>query len=301
MMYRVTHTTTYEYPEPVSLCHNVAHLTPRTAPGQTCLSSKLSITPEPAVWKEFTDFFGNPAVFFGLQSPHRRLTVTARNQVDVCRLPPPAPAATPPWEAVRDRMRADRSPELLDAYQYAFDSPYVQAQPEFAAYAAVSCTPGRPVLEALLDLTGRIHREFTYDPRATTVATPLAQVFAGRSGVCQDFAHFQIACLRSLGLAARYVSGYLCTNPPPGQERLIGADASHAWLSVYCGDAGWLEVDPTNDQMPSTKHLILSWGRDYEDVSPIKGVILGGGQHSVTVSVDVAPVEPEAGNGGVGN
>jgi transglutaminase-like putative cysteine protease len=272
----------------VSLCHNLAHLTPRAAPGQSCLGTDLCVTPEPGVWTELTDFFGNPAVFFALQTPHRQLTVTARHRLKVG--PRPAPADTPPWEAVRDRMRTDRSAQILEAYHFAFDSRYSQAHRDFAAYAAVSFTPGRPVLEALLDLTGRIHREFTYDPRATTVATPLAQVFASRRGVCQDYAHLQIACLRSLGLAARYVSGYLCTNPPPGQDRLIGADATHAWLSVYCGDAGWLEVDPTNDQMPSTSHLILSWGRDYEDVSPIKGVILGGGQHTVTVSVDVSPV-----------
>jgi transglutaminase-like putative cysteine protease len=299
MMYRATHTTIYDYPEPVSLCHNLAHLAPRPAPWQTCLGTDLVVTPEPAAWTKLTDFFGNPAVFFALQTPHRRLTITARHRLLVGPRPAPVPADTPPWETVRNRLRTDRAPEMLDACRFKFDSRYVQAHRDFAAYAAVSFTPGRPMLEALLDLTGRIHREFTYDPRATTVATPLAQVFAERRGVCQDFAHLQIACLRSLGLAARYISGYLCTTRP-GEERLIGADATHAWLSACCGDAGWLEADPTNDQMPSTKHLILAWGRDYEDVSPIKGVVLGGGKHTVSVSVDVAPVPPEAQNGDEG-
>jgi transglutaminase-like putative cysteine protease len=237
------------------------------------------------------DYFGNPASFFTVQEPHRQLTITAVHVIEV--IPPavPDPTATPPWETVRDLLARDRGPAAVEACQFVFDSPYVHASPELTAYAAVSFDPGRPLLQAVLDLTGRIHTEFRYDPRATTLATPLQEVFANRRGVCQDFAHLQIACLRSQGLAARYISGYLCTMAPPGRERLVGADASHAWLSVYCPGHGWIDIDPTNNVIPSDKHVLLAWGRDYDDVSPIKGVILGGGQHTVKVAVDVVPLE----------
>jgi transglutaminase-like putative cysteine protease len=188
---------------------------------------------------------------------------------------------------VRDQLPADRNPTVLDAYQFVFDSRYVRSSAELADYARPSFTPGRPMLDAVLDLTRRVHQDFRYDQRATTVTTPLREVFAQRRGVCQDFAHLEIGCLRSLGLAARYVSGYLCTDPPPDQVRLVGADATHAWLSVYCREFGWIDVDPTNDRMPSDQHILLAWGRDYDDVSPIKGVILGGGQHVVKVAVEV--------------
>ena len=190
-----------------------------------------------------------------------------------------------------DVSHIDRSPATLEAYQFVFGSRYTPASPELAAYALHSFASGRPMLEGVLDLTARIHRDFVYDPRATTVATPLKEVFAKRRGVCQDFAHLELACLRSLGLAARYVSGYLCTNPGQGQRRLLGADATHAWLSVWCPRLGWVDVDPTNDLVPSDKHILLAWGRDYDDVSPIKGVILGGGQHVVQVGVEVTRMD----------
>jgi transglutaminase-like putative cysteine protease len=194
-----------------------------------------------------------------------------------------------PWEDVRTFLQAGRDDTTLDAYQYAFDSPYVARGAELAEFAAPSFAPGRPLLDALLDLSQRIHAEFHYDPEATVTATPLKEVLELRRGVCQDFAHLAIGCLRSVGLAARYISGYLLTNPPPGQAKLVGADASHAWLAVYFPEHGWLEVDPTNNLMPHDRHIVLAWGRDYDDVSPIKGVILGGGQHTVTVAVDVTP------------
>lgn len=291
MIYRVRHTTTYAYKEPVSLCQNLVHLTPRQGPFQSCGDSELIVRPTPSIIVDRTDYFGNPEVFFLIQEPHRKLTVTVRHTVEVIPAPVPDPAATPPWEEVRDRLATDRSPLVLDAYQFVFDSPYIEAGGEPTAYAAPSFPPGRPILEATLDLTRRIHADFRYDPRATSLTTPLRQVLANRRGVCQDFAHLQIACLRSMGLAARYVSGYLCTSPPPGQRRLVGADASHAWLSVYCPDVGWVDVDPTNNVVPSDKHLVLAWGRDYDDVSPIKGVILGGGSHTLTVAVDVIPAD----------
>lgn len=289
--YRISHTTTYDYSEPVSLCQNVAHLAPRPGEGQRAEETVLSITPDPAVLDERVDYFGNPVCYYTVQEPHRRLKVSVTHRVEVAPQTPPVAADTPPWEDIRDRLPATRDPAWLDAYQYVFDSFYVRSDPHFAAYAAPCFASGRPVLAAALDLTRRIHMDFTYDPRSTTLATPVVEVFANRRGVCQDFAHFQIACLRSLGLAARYVSGYLATVPPPGRPRLVGADATHAWLSIFCGDAGWVDLDPTNDMIPGPGHVLLAWGRDYEDVSPLKGVILGGGRHTVHVAVDVNPDE----------
>ena len=289
MQYQVTHITTYQYSEPVSLCQNLAHLTPRDVPVQHCLHTALSITPQPAVLSDRLDYFGNPSTFFTVQEPHRELVVTAAHLIQLSPRAAVDPSQSPPWEEVRDLLAADRSTATLEAYQFVFGSRYTQPSPELAMYAIPSFPAGRPLLEAVLELTTRIHRDFVYDARATTVATPLQEVFAKRRGVCQDFAHLEIACLRSLGLAARYVSGYLCTSQQPGQRRLVGADASHAWLSVWCPRLGWVDVDPTNGVMPSDRHLLLAWGRDYDDVSPVKGVILGGGQHAVHVSVDVTP------------
>jgi len=290
MTYRVTHTTTYVYSEPVTLCHNLVHLTPRDTPYQTTRHPQLLVSPLPAVSKARTDFFGNHAQFFTVQEPHQKLAVTARSITQVTQFVPPAADATPPWEQVRATLEGDRSPQGLAAYQFAFDSPYIRTSPDLAAYAEPSFAAGRPLLDAVLDLTRRIHEDFRYDHTATTLATPIHEVLRVRRGVCQDFAHLQIGCLRSLGLAARYVSGYLLTNPPPGQQRLVGADASHAWLSVFCPGSGWIDVDPTNNLIPSQKHITLAWGRDYDDVSPIKGVILGGGEHAVAVGVDVVVV-----------
>jgi transglutaminase-like putative cysteine protease len=291
MIYRVMHTTTYVYSEPVSLCHNLAHLTPRDGPRQVCQHTQLVIQPQPGVSTERSDFFGNPVTFFTIQEPHQELAVTAYHVIAVSPFILPDPAQTPAWEEVRQVLSNERGPRSLEVYQFVFDSPYVTTDPDLADYAATSFPPGRPLLEAVLDLTRRIHGDFRYDTKATTVATPLSEVLAARRGVCQDFAHLQIGCLRSLGLAARYISGYLLTTPPPGQQRLVGADASHAWLSVYCPGFGWIDVDPTNNQIPSDQHILLAWGRDYDDVSPIKGVILGGGQHTVSVAVDVVPLQ----------
>jgi transglutaminase-like putative cysteine protease len=285
MQYRVRHETTYEYSEPVSLCQNLVHLTPRDVGHQTRLLSELSITPEPQVLSPRTDYFGNLATFFAIQAPHARLSVVATHVVDLA--PRPAPGLSEPWEEARDVLASDRSPEVLSAYQFVFDSRYARASAELAEYARPSFGPGRPLLEGVLDLTRRIHQDFRYDPRATTISTPLSEVLANRRGVCQDFAHLQIAGLRSLGLAARYVSGYLSTHPGPGQARPVGADASHAWLSVFSLRLGWFDVDPTNNQVPSDKHILLAWGLDYDDVSPVKGVILGGGEHAVKVGVQV--------------
>jgi transglutaminase-like putative cysteine protease len=192
---------------------------------------------------------------------------------------------------VRDRFALGQPPWWLEARQFVYESPHVPITKALADYAAPSFSPGRPWLAAVLDLTARVFSQFQYDPTATTVNTPVAQVLQNRRGVCQDFAHLQIGCLRSLGLPARYVSGYLLTAPPAGQQRLVGADASHAWLSAFCPELGWIDFDPTNNQIPTTKHITLAWGRDYSDVCPIKGVLVGGGQHRMRVAVDVVPVE----------
>ena len=287
---RISHVTTYTYSESVSLCQNVAHLTPREWGHQSCQHTSLEIDPDPAVLEERLDYFGNPATYFTVQELHKELKIAVTHTISVDPPVPPPSETTTPWEAVRDRLTHDRAVAWLDAYQYSFDSRYATSQPLFAVYASVSFTQNRPILEAAQDLTRRIHADFLYDPRATTVATPVIEVFKNRRGVCQDFAHLQIACLRSLGLAARYVSGYLSTLPPPGRPRLIGADATHAWVSLFCGELGWVDLDPTNNQIPSDRHVLLAWGRDYDDVSPVKGVVLGGGQHAVKVSVDVMPI-----------
>jgi len=223
-----------------------------------------------------------------MEGAHKRLTVRARSQVAVGATRLPQPSATPPWEAALDR------PALpVEAIDCMFDSPLIKASAELATYARPSFPPGRPLLEAIVELTQRIHEDFRFDPKATTVATPITEVFRSRRGVCQDFARLQIACLRSLGLAAHYVSGYLETVPPPNQSRLLGADASHAWLAVYCPEIGWIDIDPTNNLLPAGTHVTLAWGRDYSDVSPIRGVILGGGGHSLRVRVDVMRLEED--------
>ena len=291
MLYQITHITTYEYSASVSLCQNLAHLTPRSTDDQQCQQTTLLINPTPAVLSSRTDYFGNRQTFFSVQEPHRKLTVTANHLVDVIPRAAVDGSVTQPWEMVRDQLRSSRLSDNLSAYQFAFPSRHVPNSNELAEYARSSFVAGRPLFDAVLDLTARIHADFEYDPQATTISTPIHEVFQQRRGVCQDFSHLQISCLRSLGLPARYVSGYLRTLPPPGKPRLVGADATHAWVSVFCPNIGWLDVDPTNNVQPSDKHVVLAWGRDFDDVSPVKGVILGGDQHSIGVSVDVAAVD----------
>ncbi|MFZ1643242.1 MAG: transglutaminase family protein [Candidatus Contendobacter sp.] len=293
MKYAITHRTVYNYSSGVALCHNEARLLPRETPWQICHPHRLAIRPRPALSIERQDFFGNRVLYFVIQDIHQKLEVTVTTGVRVLDARPFAESSpSPPWEQALATLRENPDPEMIEARQFALDSPFVAAAPTFLEYAAPSFPPGKPLLEAVADLNRRIHAEFTYDPHFTTVATPLKKVLRERRGVCQDFAHLAIACLRALGLAARYVSGYLETLPPPGRPRLVGADASHAWLAVYVPGAGWAEFDPTNDCMPGEKHITLAWGRDYGDVAPLKGVMTGGGSHSLDVSVDVAP-QPE--------
>lgn len=288
MRYRITHTSDYHYGEPVSLSHNEARLLPRPGPLQQCLSAALHISPAASDYRERTDFFGNRVAYFSIREPHRQFTVTATSEV----LLAPAPnmldfSQGMAWEYARDALWQLSDAPMLDARQFTLDSPLVAADARLAHYAADSFTPGRPLAEAVHDLMQRIYRDFTYDPESTTVATPLATVLEHRRGVCQDFAHLAIGCLRSQGLAARYVSGYIETLPPPGGEKLVGADASHAWFSVFVPETGWVDFDPTNNQLPGDQHITLAWGRDYADVTPLKGVIFGGPQHTLRVAVDV--------------
>lgn len=289
MRYRVVHQTQYRYSAPVSLCHNEARVTPRTAAHQICQRSQLVVEPSPAVLRERDDFFGNHVSYFAIQQLHDHMTVIATSEVQTTPVTSlPDLTLYGPWERLRDHYQRADDPDVLEVRPYILDSLLVAATPALAGYAAASFPIGRPVLEAVRDLMQRIHQEFDYVPGFTAVTTPLASVLKQRRGVCQDFAHLAIGCLRAMGLAGRYVSGYLETMPPPGQERLVGADASHAWFSIYVPGGGWIDFDPTNNRMPTDRHITVAWGRDYADVAPLKGVIFGGGEHQLSVSVDVA-------------
>jgi len=291
MMYRVRHITTYDYQDPVSVSHHVVRLTPRNLGHQTVEFSSIQVTPEPPVaTTTHNDYFGNPVTSFTLQEPHERLAVEAASELEVLVPAIPDFANSTPWEMVRDSLPLDHSASALEAYQFVFDSQRISTKRELADYGRESFPAGRPLLEGALDLTGRINRDFRFDTKATEVTTPVETFFEKRRGVCQDFAHLQIACMRSLGLPARYVSGYLRTYPPAGKPRLIGADASHAWCAAWCPTSGWIDFDPTNDCVPEDGHITVAWGRDYTDISPIHGVLLGGAHHTLHVSVDVLPL-----------
>lgn len=289
MRYRVRHVTTYHYGEAVLLSHHAAHLSPRVCPGQSHDRARLDILPVPAVRDDGKlDYFGNPITFFTIQDAHDRLTVDASFEVETSPPPPLPQLDRTPWETVALELAEGTAPHLAPALDFLFPSYQVPQLPEARSYAEPSFPPGRPLVEAALDLMHRIHADIAFDPEATTVGTPLAQVFAERRGVCQDFAHMAIAALRAMGLAARYVSGYIRTQPPPGKEKLVGADASHAWAAVFLPGWGWLDIDPTNDCLAGEDHITVAWGRDYDDVSPLRGVVLGGGHHDINVGVDVA-------------
>jgi transglutaminase-like putative cysteine protease len=300
MKYRVVHKTEYCYGITVSQCHNLAHLRPRNLSAQQCLGHRLQVDPLPTALAEHEDFFGNHVSYFAITQPHQTLTVTATSEIHLN--PGNGQLALDndmPWDKVRVRLAELLTDTTRENRQFVLDSPLATAAPELAAYAAASFPPGRPLLEAVRELMERIHHEFTYDPGFTTVSTPLAEVLSSRRGVCQDFAHLAIASLRSLGLAARYVSGYLETLPPPGQAKQRGADESHAWFSVYLPDVGWHDFDPTNNSVPLDQHITTAWGRDYADVTPLKGVIFGGDPgHHPQVSVDMQRLpEPDAAAG----
>ena len=290
MTYKISHKTTYRYRYPVSVGNHVACLTPRCFPHQRVTRCELRISPA-AKLNQRTDYFGNQLSFFTVQKPHKQLVVEARSEVIVEKDRDPQPEQSLPWEEVAAILPKNRDLKSLEAFQFTFESPRVRPGGQFASYALRSFKPGRQFVAALLDLTERIYKDFKFDSQATSVRTSTEEVFRKRRGVCQDFAHLQIACLRSLNLPARYVSGYVRTYPPPGCPRLVGADASHAWVSAYCPEIGWVDVDPTNNVVPSNSHVTLGCGRDYGDVSPLRGLILGGRDHTLKVNVDVEPLE----------
>jgi transglutaminase-like putative cysteine protease len=294
-LYRIEHETRYVHSSGVSTSQHVAYLTPRMLPHQSVRWHELAIEPAPASRVQRVDYFGNAVDQFTILTPYDELRVVGRSVVEVA-----ATTAAPalddgvPWETVRHELSYHRGAPYKDAAEFSYPSRYAVTAPALAEFARASFAPHRPVVAAAVDLMHRISDEFTFDPGSTTIATPATRVLADRHGVCQDFAHLQIGCLRSLGLAARYVSGYLVTDPPPKQPRLVGADASHAWLSVWCPRLGWVDLDPTNDVLPSQRHVTLAWGRDYGDVSPLRGIVLGGRDHTLHVGVSVTPVEQDA-------
>ena len=288
MIYDVRHRTVFGYEQSVSVSQHVLHLRPRDTTSQAVHDYRLEVTPEPTSHTQASDYFGNTTEFLSIHEPHNNLVVEANSVVEVAAPEVYDAAASVSWESLVAQLRAG-PPEVIDALQYCFESPYIEGDADVHAFATASFAAQRPIVEAVMELTSRIFDEFEYQGGVSDVSTPVSQVLAMRKGVCQDFAHLQIAAVRSMGLAARYVSGYLMTHPPEGQEKLIGSDASHAWLSVWCGDAGWIDFDPTNRLIPRDEHITVAWGRDYGDVSPVNGFIVGGGHHTVTVGVDVLP------------
>lgn len=297
MIYRIRHVTHYEYEKPVTLCYNQAYLLPRDTDYQECVSSTIRVTPTHTTGQRRIDYFGNNAYFFSLEQPHRELKVEVVSKIRI---------HDEKFAHERDQeldlgitcgralvaLQERRDMDALEAREFVLDSRMVKAAASLREYASPSFNRERPLLSAVRDLTHRIYNDFTYDPESTSIATPLAEVLLKKRGVCQDFAHFAIGCLRSLGFPARYVSGYLETLPPPGQEKLVGSDASHAWFAVYSPGEGWFEFDPTNNNMPAEHHITTAWGRDYGDVSPLKGLFFDGGQsQKLSVSVDVRRIQ----------
>lgn len=289
MLYTITHKTTYDYGDVVPECFNIVRLYPRPIFDQVCLDHRLEVVPKPIDRKQRQDYFGNTIEQFSIQEPHDHLVVTAVNRIKVTPRAYPPLESTPAWETIAE---LNATTDLM-AVHFTKDSPHIRASQEIREYALQSFSPGQAIAESSQDLTKRIFDDFEFDSEATTVSTPVDEVFKKKAGVCQDFAHFQIACFRSLNLPARYVSGYIRTTPPPGEKRLVGADASHAWVSVYCGESGWFDFDPTNNLIPATDHVTIGWGRDYSDICPIQGVFTGGGETIMSVSVDVLPEDSE--------
>ncbi len=291
MKFRITHHTQYSYAEGVSLSHNIVRLRPRTGDHQTCLRHDLAISPAPKTKHEDVDYFGNHTAYFSIEESHTQLAINAYSEVDVTPNASETPSGGASWEQVRQMLLDAATLPTLLAREFSFDSPYASRSAELESYARPSFEPGRPFLECVLDLSVRIHNDFEFLPGSTKVGTPVSDVLRMRRGVCQDFAHLQIGCLRSLGLAARYVSGYLATTPPPGRERIVGADVSHAWVGMYAPERGWVDFDPTNGIMASHRHITVAWARDYDDLSPIRGILVGGREQQLDVAVDVVPAE----------
>lgn len=292
MQYTITHRTKYIYSTPVSVCQNVVTLAPREDSRVRCLAHRLRIRPHPTNTHHRTDFFGNQITVFSIDESHEELTIFSASRVSVQPQSPDSLGRNLDWHCVRRSLQDRQDRNWLVASSFLYDSPRIKRREDYALYALDSFRSDVAILNAAEDLNHRIYKSFAYDPEATETHTPTDDVFASRKGVCQDFAHVMISCLRSIGLPARYVSGYLRTIPPPGKPRLVGADQSHAWVAVYCGESiGWVEFDPTNNCLAGTDHVPIAWGRDYTDVVPVRGAYLGGGESDISVSVDVVTVE----------
>ena len=295
MIFNVTHITKYEYNAPVSYCHNIATLRPRESKGQELLSYKIKIVPEPSEITERIDFFGNYITRFSIQTPHKILKVVTKSKVlrdyskyyesffsDACK-------SITLQEALVALNSND--PEILEAKQYVLESIFIRrTDKSIKDYAELSFKGNRSVFDAAYELMQRIYTDFQFDSDFTTISTPIQEVMKEKKGVCQDFAQIAIACIRSIGLPARYVSGYIETVPPEGKVKLVGADASHAWFAIFIPGFGWVDFDPTNNQIPLDQHIVVGWGRDYYDVPPLKGVVFGSGKSKLKVSVDIASV-----------
>jgi transglutaminase-like putative cysteine protease len=292
MRYRVRHLTEYKYNKAVSLCYNMTHLLPRDTPHQRCLSRRIQITPTPIYQNEGTDYFGNPTFYFSIQEPHEKLAIDVVSYFDIAingAIAQNSHSIT--CGDLRQWLAFPATPELRMVKEYLLDSNLIHRSELLAEYAQDTFRDEIPVLQAAINFMHKIFQEFTFDPVATTISTPPEQVLEEKRGVCQDFAHLAIACIRSIGLPAKYISGYLETLPPEGEEKLVGADASHAWFAVFIPELGWVEFDPTNDLMPGEQHIVTAWGRDYADVTPLQGVIFDGGETlALHVSVDVQRV-----------
>ena len=288
MKYQIAHTTEYFYHQSVSLCHNIALLIPRNTDQQECRKTIVKINPQPDIVNEYEDFYGNKALYFAVQQEHSSLRVTVISQVEKLKSRNRAIGlySNIPWEEV-NKILEEPEPEHLDARQFIAATPITACSPAIHQYALASFTPGRSLFESVSDLIKRIYEDFEFKPGFTTLATPLSEVMDKRKGVCQDFAHLAIACIRGVGLPARYVSGYIETLAPEGGIKLQGVDASHAWFAVYAPQSGWIDFDPTNNLLPADQHITIGWGRDYADIPPLKGVILSIGRHQLQVTVDV--------------
>jgi transglutaminase-like putative cysteine protease len=292
MNFEISHRTLYSYSAPVSQSHHLLHLEPRPHSRQTVLRHSLLIDPAPASKTDLMDDFGNPASIITIEQDHTEFVIHSRAHVDVAAPPDFDAGRSPGWNDVAAQLRANLGPETFDSILYTCPSRHIRPSRDIYKFARPSFPDGRPLLEAVIDLTSRIFKEFKYESGSTDIATPVEEVLRIKRGVCQDFAHLEIACLRTLGLAARYVSGYLLTRPPQGEPKLVGADASHAWISVWSPETGWVDFDPTNNVTPKEEHIAIAFGRDFQDVSTVSGVLLGGGDHEVEVAVDVNPIGP---------
>jgi transglutaminase-like putative cysteine protease len=290
MRFRIKHITHYQYADRVTRCYNLANVIPRDTARQQCLSNRITLSPLPSTTTKRSDYFGNKAFHFEIQKPHTELTITAVSDVQMSDRDHELNLDLGiSYKEALDYLHHTHKPETIEAREFLLSSPMIEITDALAEYARPSFADNRSLKSCVADLTTRIFKEFTYDPQFSTIATPLADVLKHKKGVCQDFAHLQVGCLRAMGIPAKYVSGYIETLPKPGEEKLIGADATHAWIAFFCPEEGWVEFDPTNDNLAGSQHIVTAFGRDYFDVTPLRGVIFGGGVSPVlNVSVDVS-------------